>query len=88
MLNVLMLFLFITTSTQITKAFPTITSVNPVVKDIMEQVDIDSLENYIRYLQDLGHTYALAYNPLSNPPPLKPQPPPITQHPNNIAAMN
>jgi len=39
---------------QIAIAFPTITEINPTIDSLMKQVNIDSLESYIRYLQDLG----------------------------------
>jgi hypothetical protein len=39
---------------QIATAFPTVTEINPAINSLMKQVNIDSLEYYIRYLQDLG----------------------------------
>jgi len=62
--------------TQVANSFPTVTEINPAIYSLMQQVDIDSLEAKIRYLQDLGprprpDTGGYARN-----------------HPNNIAAKN
>jgi len=51
---ILLLLFFFALNFQVASAFPTITSVNPVIKEIMEQVNIDTLEYYIRSLQDIG----------------------------------
>ena len=40
--------------TQVANSFPTVTEINPAIYSLMQQVDIDSLEAKIRYLQDLG----------------------------------
>ena len=39
---------------QIATAYPTITEINPAIDSLMKQVNINSLETKIRYLQNLG----------------------------------
>ena len=55
----------------LTGAFPTVTTINSKIDSLMKLVDIDTLEYYIRYLQDLG------------PRPRKTTHP---DYPNNVAA--
>jgi len=40
--------------TQVANSFPTVTEINPAIYSLMQQVDIDSLEAKIRYMQNLG----------------------------------
>ena len=40
--------------TQVANSFPTVTEINPTIFSLMQQVNIDSLEAKIRYLQNLG----------------------------------
>jgi len=64
--------------TQVANSFPTVTEINPAIYSLMQQVDIDSLEAKIRYLQDLGPRTRISYwlGPDSN------------SFQNNIAAKN
>jgi hypothetical protein len=52
MKNFTIILLFV--CTQFAIAFPTITEINPTINFLIQQVDIDTLEAKIRYLQDLG----------------------------------
>ena len=53
-IKLILLALFVSIANLNAFAFPTITEINPTIDSLMKQVNIDSLEYCIRYLQELG----------------------------------
>ena len=51
---IILLLIISNVATAYSFTYPNITEINPAIDSLMKQVDIDSLEYYIRYLQDLG----------------------------------